>query len=73
MIKQKIGLHGRSMRLPAQCSLQFHDPEPDETKLEQRIYTFWCGADNNWKDTPVLPESNYKFDFFAWQWIEITE
>ena len=45
----------------------------DYTKIEQRIYTFWCGADNNWKDTPVMPEGNYKFDFFMWQWIEVTE
>jgi hypothetical protein len=59
----------------ATCTMQppIPRPEPDETKLEKRIYTFWCGADNNWKDTPVLPEGNYKFDFFAWQWIEITE
>jgi hypothetical protein len=48
-------------------------PEPDEAKLAQRIMTFWCGADNNWKDTPVRPEGNYKFDFFAWQWVEVTE
>jgi hypothetical protein len=48
-------------------------PEPDEFKLNQRIYTFWCGSDNKWKDTPVLPEGNYTFDFFAWQWVEITE
>jgi hypothetical protein len=48
-------------------------PEPDEAKLAQRIFTFWCGADANWKDTPVRPEGNYKFDFFAWQWVEVTE
>jgi hypothetical protein len=46
-------------------------PEPDEAKLEQRIATFWCGADNNWKDTPVRPEGNYTFDFIAWQWVEV--
>jgi hypothetical protein len=59
----------------ATCTMQppIPRPEPDEAKLEQRIYTFWCGADNNWKDTHVLPEGNYKFDFLAWQWIEITE
>jgi hypothetical protein len=45
-------------------------PEPDETKLAQRILTMWCGADANWKDTPVRPEGNYKFDFIAWQWVE---
>lgn len=48
-------------------------PAPDEAKLNQRIFTFWCGADNNWKDTPVCPEGDYKFDFFAWQWVEVTE
>ena len=48
-------------------------PDPDQVKLDAGIQTLWCGADNNWKDTPVRPEGNYKFDFFAWQWIEITE
>lgn len=47
-------------------------PEPNEAKLQQRIFTYWCGADNNWKDTPVRPEGNYKFDFFAWKWVEVT-
>lgn len=46
-------------------------PEPDEAKLGQRIMTFWCGADGNWKDTPVRPEGNCKFDFLAWQWVEV--
>jgi len=46
-------------------------PEPDEAKLAQNIFTYWCGADNNWKDTPVRPEGNYKFDFIAWQWVEV--
>lgn len=47
-------------------------PEPDETKLNQKIFTTWCGADNNWKDTPIRPDGKYKFDFFAWQWVEVT-
>jgi len=57
------------------CTMQppIPRPEPDASKLEQRIATFWCGADNNWKDTPVRPEGNYKFDFFAWQWIKVTQ
>jgi len=46
-------------------------PEPDEAKLAQRIMTMWCGADANWKDAPVMPEGNYKFDFVAWQWVEV--
>jgi hypothetical protein len=45
-------------------------PEPDEAKLAQGIMTFWCGADANWKDTPVRPEGNYRFDFIAWRWVE---
>lgn len=47
-------------------------PEPDQAKLDQGIFTFWSGADNNWKDTPVRPQGNYKFDFLAWTWVEIT-
>ena len=46
-------------------------PELDLAKIDQRIMTFWCGAENNWKDTPVRPEGNYKFDFLAWQWVEV--
>jgi len=44
-------------------------PEVDEAKVSQGIMTFWCGADNNWKDTPVRPEGKYKFDFLAWAWV----
>jgi hypothetical protein len=47
-------------------------PEQDQAKLEQKIFTVWCGAENNWKDTPVRPDGNYKFDFFAWAWVEVT-
>jgi hypothetical protein len=46
-------------------------PEPDQTKLDAGIMTVWCGADNNWKDTPVRPEGNYKFDFFEWTWMAL--
>jgi hypothetical protein len=47
-------------------------PAPDQTKLDVGIFTYWCGADNNWKDTPARPEGQYMFDFLAWQWVEIT-
>ena len=45
-------------------------PEPVEGKL-----MFWCGADANWKEAPAYPVDNkqYKFDFLAWQWVEITQ
>lgn len=58
----------------ATCTMQppIPRPEPDQTKLDQRIMTFWCGADGNWKDTPVRPVGNYKFDFFAWNWVEVS-
>jgi len=48
-------------------------PEADQTKLNAGIMTFWCGADNNWKDTPVRPTdgNEYKFDFFAWEWVQV--
>ena len=48
-------------------------PEPDQTKIEAGIYTMWCGADNNWKDTPVhsVDDNQYKFDFLAWQWVQV--
>jgi hypothetical protein len=50
-------------------------PEPDQTKLDAGIRTFWCGAENNWKDTSARPtdDKQYKFDFFAWQWTEVTQ
>jgi hypothetical protein len=57
----------------ATCTMQppIPRPEPDQTKLDQRIFTFWCGADANWKDTPIRPEGEYKFDFIAWQWVAV--
>jgi hypothetical protein len=48
-------------------------PEPDQTKINAGIFTFWCGAENAWKDAPVRPANNNKFDFFAWVWVEITQ
>jgi hypothetical protein len=48
-------------------------PAADETKTAAGIMTFWCGADANWKDTPAKPvdEHQYKFDFFAWEWVQV--
>jgi hypothetical protein len=48
-------------------------PELDSVKIEAGIYTFWCGADANWKESPARPVDNnqYKFDFFAWQWVQV--
>jgi len=48
-------------------------PEKDQTKIDAGIMTFWCGADNNWKDTPAKPvdDNQYKFDFLAWEWVQV--
>jgi hypothetical protein len=48
-------------------------PDLDQTKLDAGIQTFWCGAENNWKDTPAYPVdgNQYKFDFLAWQWVQV--
>ena len=45
-------------------------PIPRPAPVEGKI-VFWCGADANWKDTPVRPEGNYKFDFIAWVWVAV--
>lgn len=57
----------------ATCTMQppIPRPEHDQTKLDAGIRTFWCGAENNWKDTPPRPEGDYKFDFLAWDWVAI--
>ena len=33
----------------------------------------WCGAENNWKEVPARPvdDNQYKFDFLAWQWVQV--
>jgi hypothetical protein len=47
-------------------------PDTDSTKIDAGIMTFWSGADNAWKDTPVRPAGNHTFDYTTWQWVEIT-
>lgn len=43
-------------------------PRPDPI---EGILVFWCGAESNWKEAPTRPEGQYKFDFIAWQWVEV--
>jgi len=50
------------------CSMQ--PPIPRPAPVEGKL-VFWCGADNNWKEVPARPEGEYKFDFFAWQWVQV--
>lgn len=44
-------------------------PRPQNTDITYR----WCGAENNWKETPPKPDDGktYRFDFSAWQWVEV--
>jgi hypothetical protein len=50
------------------CTMQppIQRPAPVEGKI-----VFWSGADANWKEAPSRPEGDYKFDFFAWQWVAV--
>lgn len=43
-------------------------PDPDSTTR-----MLWCGAENNWKAAPPVPQDDkpYKFDFFAWAWVVV--
>jgi hypothetical protein len=47
-------------------------PIPRPAPVED-VIVFWCGADNNWKEVPAYPvdDNQYKFDFTAWQWIQV--
>lgn len=52
----------------ATCTMVPPIPRPDP--VEGKI-VFWCGADGNWKEAPARPEGEYKFDFLAWQWVQV--
>jgi len=52
----------------ATCTMQPPIPRPE---LVEGKLVFWCGADANWKEAPARPEGNYKFDFFAWDWVAV--
>jgi hypothetical protein len=52
----------------ATCTMQPPIPRPE---LVEGKLVFWCGADANWKEAPARPEGEYKFDFLAWQWVQV--
>jgi hypothetical protein len=54
----------------ATCTMQPPTPRPAPV---EGVIIFWCGADVNWKEAPAYPVDGkkYKFDFFAWQWVEV--
>jgi hypothetical protein len=47
-------------------------PIPRPAPIEG-VLVVWCGAENNWKEAPARPVDNnqYKFDFLAWQWVQV--
>jgi hypothetical protein len=55
----------------ATCAMVPPIPRPAPVEGKR---VFWCGADANWKEAPAYPvdDKQYKFDFLAWQWVEIT-
>ena len=52
------------------CIMQPPIPRPDPV---EGVTVFWCGADAKWKEAPAYPvdDNQYKFDFLAWQWVQI--
>ena len=54
----------------ATCSMV--PPIPRPAPVEGKL-VFWCGADANWKEAPARPvdDNQYKFDFLAWQWVQV--
>jgi len=52
------------------CSMQPPIPRPEPI---EGVVVMWCGADSNWKEVPARPvdDNQYKFDFLAWQWVQI--
>jgi hypothetical protein len=56
-----------------EATCMFVPPIPRPDLIEGKIVV-WCGAENNWKETPAHPKDGkqYQFDFFAWVWVEVT-
>jgi len=52
----------------ATCTMQPPIPRPERI---EGVLVYWCGTDNNWKQTPARPEGDYKFDFIAWDWVAV--
>jgi hypothetical protein len=55
-----------------EATCQMVPPIPRPAPVEGQL-VLWCGADNNWKEAPAYPVDNnqYKFDFLAWQWVQV--
>ena len=55
-----------------ETTCQMVPPIPRPAPIEG-VLVMWCGADNNWKEAPARPvdDNQYKFDFLAWQWVQV--
>ena len=55
-----------------ETTCQMVPPIPRPAPVEG-VIVMWCGADNNWKEAPARPvdDNQYKFDFLAWQWVQV--
>jgi hypothetical protein len=51
-----------------EVTCQMVPPIPRPAPIEG-VLVMWCGADNNWKEVPTRLDGQYKFDFFAWEWV----
>lgn len=56
-----------------EATCQYEPPIPRPEPVDG-VTVFWCGAENNWKVVPAFPQDGkqYKFDFTAWAWVEVT-
>jgi hypothetical protein len=54
----------------ATCQMVPPIPRPEPV---EGVRVAWCGADANWKEVPARPvdDNQYKFDFLAWQWVQV--
>jgi len=57
-----------------EATCTFVPPIPRPAPVEGKTI-FWSGAENNWKEAPPYPQDGkqYRFDFLAWTWVEITQ
>jgi len=53
---------------------RYDPPIPRPERIEGTL-VLWSGAEGNWKTAPAYPQNGkeYKFDFIAWAWVEVTQ
>jgi len=52
-----------------EVSNAYQPPIPRPESVDGKVVR-WCGADNNWKETPARPidGKNYMFNYITWTW-----